>query len=242
MLDIDDVTIFVPTWNRERILRRMIESLDRTMPSRPGLIVWDDASTDGTRAYLRTVPRCRLIEAACRTSLTHKWNHGVILADTPFVILANDDLIYESGGWWDAFAKKLEEGYDEVRFGFGFIMLPLVTVRKVGWFDERFPELSFEDDDWLNRFQEAGLRSFNFNDQPWIIHDHSHPDFNGHHPDVEKRKLQNKEFYFQKWSALPTDRSGVRPRRRLPEVDWYPGQWRHMEARIARSEEMRRRP
>lgn len=259
MIRPSDVTAFVPTWNRPVMLRRMLRSFAATFPNNPTpeVIVWDDASDDIDAVYdaannAHENNSISMVQANSKTSLAHIWNQGVMLSATPYVLFLNDDLEFLSGDWWPAFCEKLEgaggeEPCDEVRADFGMLMLPVATICKIGWFDERFPGITFEDHDWVNRVEEAGLRSHNFGDRhavlerdpddprncmhtiasdggmPWVYHDHAHPEFNGSAPEVEARKLLNRECYFRKWSGLPAYVCGRRPRRMLPEVDWFPG-------------------
>lgn len=90
------VSVVVITYNRcaelDRTLRRLAE-----LPEKPGVIVVDNASSDGTADMVRSrYPGVTVLTPAANLGAVGR-NLGVLLADTPYVAFCDDDTWYDPG-------------------------------------------------------------------------------------------------------------------------------------------------
>jgi GT2 family glycosyltransferase len=85
-------SVVIPNFNGLRFLRRLMESLAaQSEPAWTALVV-DDASTDGSVGYLsRDWPAVRLIVNRTNAGFAASCNRGLRAAETPFVVLLNND-------------------------------------------------------------------------------------------------------------------------------------------------------
>jgi GT2 family glycosyltransferase len=111
-------TIIVPNYNGERFLPRLLDSLERQSRRDFVVLVVDDASTDGSAAWLRSRlggadKRLRL---SVLTPIIHErnlgfasaCNTGLRRARTPFVALLNNDTWVDSR-WYEAAMRPFDE-------------------------------------------------------------------------------------------------------------------------------------
>lgn len=85
------VTIAIPTWNGARFLRETIRSL---APQADELIVLDDASSDGS-ATIAAREHVRVERNETRLGLGANWNRAIALCNTPYLVIAHQDDVYE---------------------------------------------------------------------------------------------------------------------------------------------------
>ncbi len=111
------IAIVVLTHNRLHLLRQCVESvLARTSARTTDIVIWDNASVDGTAEYLAAVddPRLRVI--------SHPENIGqnayaaaFARTDAPYMIELDDDVVSAPNGWdavlLDAFRSLPRMGY-----------------------------------------------------------------------------------------------------------------------------------
>ncbi|HEY0142006.1 MAG TPA: glycosyltransferase [Thermoanaerobaculia bacterium] len=89
------VTIAVPTFNGARFLSETLASLrSQTLPP-ADLVVLDDASSDDSAAVAASMPEVRVIRSAERRGLAANWNAALALCETPYLVLAHQDDVYE---------------------------------------------------------------------------------------------------------------------------------------------------
>ena len=88
-----DVSIIIPTHNRQPLLAEAIESIRRQRGVRWEVIVVDDASTDGTWAWLCTHgdPRITALRQDVSRRQAAARNRGLAHARGPFVLFLDDD-------------------------------------------------------------------------------------------------------------------------------------------------------
>jgi GT2 family glycosyltransferase len=89
------VTIGVLTRDARRYVERTIPALLAWTRRRYRILVLDNASTDGTLEYLRSVPEVRLIESRENTGYGNGKNALVAAARSPYVLLLDDDVLVE---------------------------------------------------------------------------------------------------------------------------------------------------
>jgi glycosyltransferase involved in cell wall biosynthesis len=94
---VPDLSIVTGTYNRLPALQRMITSVDLPRSLSYEFVVVDGGSTDGTLDWCRTQPHIRLIEHGALLGAIRAFTDGALSARAGFVILANDDIEFESG-------------------------------------------------------------------------------------------------------------------------------------------------
>jgi glycosyltransferase involved in cell wall biosynthesis len=91
-----DISVVLATYDRRHVLPRAIASVLAQDGVRFELIVVDDASRDGTQAYLATLddPRIRVIAAACNAGPSAARNLGLAAARAGIVAFLDSDDAY----------------------------------------------------------------------------------------------------------------------------------------------------
>ena len=113
----DGIAIVVLTHNRVSLLQKCVEHvLLRTSDATREIVIWDNASTDGTADYLESLsePRIRVIRSA-----TNVGQNGYARAFretvSPYLIEVDDDVVDAPHGWdamlRDAFGKLPDVGF-----------------------------------------------------------------------------------------------------------------------------------
>ena len=99
MADQPDISVVLATYNRAALLPRAIASVLAQEGARFELIVVDDASTDGTPAYLATLadPRIRVISAERNLGPSGARNRGLAAARGDIVAFLDSDDAYRQG-------------------------------------------------------------------------------------------------------------------------------------------------
>jgi GT2 family glycosyltransferase len=86
------LSVVIPTWNRRRDLERTLRALREHEAPPFEVIVVDNASTDGTAAWVRAEhPEVRLIQLPRNLGPTGARNVGVANALAPYVVLLDSD-------------------------------------------------------------------------------------------------------------------------------------------------------
>lgn len=145
-------------------------------------------------------------------SLSKLWNQIVIESDNEGIFIFNDDISISP-----QFAKDLASspilGYDValINGSFSHFFVKKSVIKKVGWFDERFPGIGYEDHDFEIRltFNNIELKHFKFNSvknenvtpKSWSW---------GETEDVIEKKYtkSNETHYFNKWSFSNNPKDG----------------------------------
>ena len=111
------ISVIVLTHNRAHLLERCVEDvLLRTSAATTEIVIWDNASEDGTAAYLSTVedPRIRVVTHDENIG-TNAYASAAALTTQPYIVEVDDDVI-EAPVEWDrtlleAFRKIPNIGY-----------------------------------------------------------------------------------------------------------------------------------
>lgn len=118
-----EITVVIPNYNGMKYLPECIGALENQEPATPDftVLVVDNGSTDGSVEYLQE--QCPMVETIFlseNTGFCHAVNVGIEAAQTPYIILLNNDTKVYSG-----FVKKLHEaiGKDEKIFSVSAKML-----------------------------------------------------------------------------------------------------------------------
>jgi GT2 family glycosyltransferase len=94
-----ELSVIFVNWNGGGLLRRAVESVERFAPSLPfEIVVVDNASTDGSRDWLRSLgQRVRLVENEENLGFSKANNQGIRTSRAPFVFLLNTDAEVRAG-------------------------------------------------------------------------------------------------------------------------------------------------
>jgi GT2 family glycosyltransferase len=92
------LSVIIPNWNGLRFLETCLSALQRQTYPHIEVIVADNASTDGSQAYLREAhPWVRLIALPDNRGFTGACNAGMLAARGEFLCLLNNDTEVEAG-------------------------------------------------------------------------------------------------------------------------------------------------
>lgn len=110
-----ELTVIIPTWNRQELLVRCLQALRRQTAPLLVLVV-DDGSSDGTAARVRNdFPYVRLFKLPENVGFAAAVNRGLELVRTPYVALLNNDTEPEPG-WAEAGLRALRNSPPEYAF------------------------------------------------------------------------------------------------------------------------------
>lgn len=111
------ISVIVLTHDRAQLLRRCVEDvLRRTSATTREIIIWNNASTDGTKEYLDSIddPKIRVIHHKVNIG-TNAYAQAVELTSSPYIVGVDDDVIEAPYDWdrtlLDAFLKIPGIGY-----------------------------------------------------------------------------------------------------------------------------------
>lgn len=106
-------SILILAWNQEKYNRMCVESLRRYTRAPYELILIDNASTDGTLEFFRSVPGAQVIANQENLGFAGGFNCGIEAAQGEYVVLLNNDTLL-TAGWLetmlDAFGEHPELG------------------------------------------------------------------------------------------------------------------------------------
>jgi GT2 family glycosyltransferase len=113
----DGIAIVVLTHNRANLLQKCVENvLSRTSDSTREIVIWDNASTDQTAAYLETVqdPRIRVIRSEKNIG-QNAYARAFRETSAPYLIEIDDDVVAAPDDWdktmRDAFVRLPDVGF-----------------------------------------------------------------------------------------------------------------------------------
>ncbi len=92
------VSIVIPLYNQLEYTRDCLESLRRTTSEDVELILVDNASSDGTADYLKTMPDLVVIANLENRGFAGACNQGILAASGEWIVVMNNDVIL-SNGW-----------------------------------------------------------------------------------------------------------------------------------------------
>jgi GT2 family glycosyltransferase len=102
------ISIVIPVFNKLEYTRRCLDSMRRTDTLDCTYIVIDNASTDGTVEYLAGMP-VTVIRNETNRGYAPAVNQGIRAAKTPYVLLANNDIVVTTG-WLERLLAFLSRG------------------------------------------------------------------------------------------------------------------------------------
>ena len=94
------VSIVIPLYNQLKYTKLCLESLQSTLTELPEIILVDNASTDGTADYLKTLSNVKVISNKQNLGFAGGCNTGIKAANGEWIIILNNDVIV-APGWLD---------------------------------------------------------------------------------------------------------------------------------------------
>jgi GT2 family glycosyltransferase len=124
------VTVVIPHWNGEGILRRCLLSLRSTRRARFETVVVDNASTDGSvGVVLREFPEIRVVASSRNLGYAGGCNLGIRNSSAPYVALLNNDARVSPDWLWPLVAALDGDG------ALAAVQPKLLSIRDPGRFD-----------------------------------------------------------------------------------------------------------
>lgn len=109
-------TILILTSNGWEYTKQCIDSIKRNTRAPYKLLVIDNGSTDGTVEGLRKDRTIFHIENSCNLGFSKGFNTGLVLVDTPYFVLCNNDVVVTKD-WLTAMIRHIELDKDLVVLG-----------------------------------------------------------------------------------------------------------------------------
>jgi hypothetical protein len=249
-----EIALLVVTKDAPRSVAGAVRS-SRLPPSR--VIVVSNDSCDAANAEIaKSLPGITLVKLHPARGLTYCWNIGLRRPaeakwspQPTWTVVANDDVVFDAD-WLRKMSNGIAEHPHALHIGMAYpknryscFVVHRNLIRSIGWFDERFTGMFYEDDDWHFRLCEyarcapgtrVSERDKNgvFAVVPCVLHDHA-----ANRARAKDRarfgfktslsKAPNKEFFYKKWKRV--EKGGWLGKglpgnfkRRLHEVEWYP--------------------
>ena len=92
------VSVIIPNWNGEKLLRKNLPQVLKALPKNSEVIVVDDGSTDGSKEYLKTTTKnLKVIFNDRNLGFSKVCNQAAKSAKGEFLVLLNNDVIPEKG-------------------------------------------------------------------------------------------------------------------------------------------------
>jgi GT2 family glycosyltransferase len=179
-------SIVIPVFNQMDYTRLCLEHLEKGTDFPHEVVIVDNASTDGTAAFLRGV-RARVLTNPTNRGCAAAWNQGIAASRGRYVVLLNNDVLV-TAGWLRRLVAFMEEtghgivspavregplDYDLAAYAEAFTRACARATRpevagccmvfarevfdQVGLFDEGYRVGTFEDIDFLWRARRAGV-------------------------------------------------------------------------------------
>lgn len=102
-----NVSIVIPLYNQLKYTKICLESLQSNLTELPEIILVDNASTDGTADYLKTLSNVTVISNVENLGFAGGCNQGIRAASGEWVVMLNNDVIV-APGWLDGMLDAAE--------------------------------------------------------------------------------------------------------------------------------------
>lgn len=102
------ISIVIPLYNQLSYTKSCLASIQETTPQDAEIILLDNASSDGTGAYLATLSKVTAICNEVNLGCAGAWNQGISAASGEWIVILNNDVILSSG-WIEGLLKAAEQ-------------------------------------------------------------------------------------------------------------------------------------
>jgi hypothetical protein len=153
--------------------------------------------------YLSTFKNVKIVEFVDPQSLSKLWNLLLINSSTPNILILNDDV--KVLPW---FRKSLEstgvlnEEIGLINQSWSHFYISKLLVKRIGWFDERFPGVGNEDEDYECRLvlKDIIAKSFAVKGLKNVVYLTENFSYGNAHQVINKKYIKaNKDFFNKKW-------------------------------------------
>ena len=189
----------VPVLNRGDLAERMLGSVGLAVAE---TLVVLNGNVDETRNHLKGYP-VTFIEPGFNLGVAASWNFIIrARAAAPWWLIVNADIEFGAGD-----LERLADAMDKpgprvvCLYEFGAFGLNAETVDTVGWFDENFHPIYFEDNDYRRRCHLAGVPVLNLISR--TRHDNSATIGSGYASHNAVTFPRNADYYAAKWGGPP---------------------------------------
>lgn len=212
----------VPVLNRGDLAARMLASVD--VPVAQQLVVLN-GDADRTRQELAEFP-VTYIDPGHNLGVAASWNYLVRARPAaPWWLIVNADIEFGAGDL-ERLAKAMGKPGPRIAclYDFGAFAINPEAIDTVGWFDENFHPIYFEDNDYRRRCHLAGVPIVKLISR--TRHDNSATIASGYADHNQRTFPTNGDYYVTKWGGLPGQETCTNPphvtldRRRLVNNAW----------------------
>jgi GT2 family glycosyltransferase len=189
----------VPILNRADLAEQMLESVD--VDTAETLVILN-GDPDGTRAMLRG-RLVTYIDPGFNLGVAASWNFIIRARPAaPWWLIVNADIEFAPGDL-DHLCEAMEVTEPRLAclYEFGAFGINQAAVDKVGWFDENFHPIYFEDNDYRRRCLLAGVPVVNL--LSGTKHDNSATIASGYAAHNQRTFPRNQAYYIHKWGGPP---------------------------------------
>lgn len=143
---------------------------------------------------IQEIRNCEIIKINRFRNLSSCWNDCIRFAQTKYVAIFNDDIVFQDPDTVTKILEKHEEGFQMVHSSeaYSAFSIDRGIVNSVGLFDENFP-YSWEDADYRLRMKRASVEYFRFD--PFLVK-HNRTS-SGRRDDLWDK---SSEYFFRKWN------------------------------------------
>lgn len=212
----------VPVLNRADLAERMLDSVD--VDAAETLVILN-GNPDETRSCLEG-RHVTYVDPGCNLGVAASWNFIIRARPAaPWWLIVNADIEFGAGDLAHL-CTVMEDPAPRVAclFEFGAFAINQAAVDTVGWFDENFHPIYFEDNDYRRRCALAGVSVRSLLSR--TRHDNSSTIASGYARHNERTFPLNLDYYVEKWGGPPNQETVTAPRtplldrRRLVDNAW----------------------
>lgn len=201
--------ILIPTVNRADLLRNALDWYTKYLPN-TDIVVLDN----GNQAIDYEAPNLQIVQAPYNLGAAKSWNHLIDLTKRKhryFLVLQDDVILMRSEDQINDMIQSFSENTffrSETAYGWAGFVLNKWMYERVGFFDENFVKLGYEDKDYEYRLRmaKAVIRyspelnpQFFRNSQSLL----KNPSLDGF--------VENRNYYVKKWGGLPNEEKNKTP-------------------------------
>lgn len=208
-------TIGIVTYHArfEQYFKPLVEKLARIFPD-TNIVAILNGHPDQTlqlkylkeaTGFLSGFNRIKYLAHTDHQSLSRCWNQSVILSETEDILILNDDTSVSA-----LFRSEFEPHVGEnlvttINQSWSHFLFNKEAIRKVGWFDERFLGIGYEDGDYAYRLAMAGIKLSNLECEGVrnFVAKNTNPGWQAISKTTSGNKYAeiNQEFFYKKWQT-----------------------------------------